>query len=169
MAVAIARHAGARRIAVTDLSDERLALARGAGADLCVNVARGEDLAWAQQQLGMLEGFDIGLEMSGAPRAVEDMLANLNHGARVAMLGLPKDPYPIDWGRVITHMITIRGIYGREMFETWYLMGSMLATSPTLREAVQSVITHRFPAEDWAHAFEVARSGQCGKVVLDWS
>ncbi|MEO7268292.1 MAG: L-threonine 3-dehydrogenase, partial [Knoellia sp.] len=122
MAVAIARHAGARRIAVTDMSDERLALAKGAGADLCVNVGRGEDLAWAQKQLEMREGFDIGLEMSGAPKAVEDMLANLNHGARVAMLGLPKDPYPIDWGRVITHMITIRGIYGREMFETWYLM-----------------------------------------------
>jgi threonine 3-dehydrogenase len=117
----------------------------------------------------MLEGFDIGLEMSGAPRAVEDMLANLNHGARVAMLGLPKDPYPIDWGRVITHMITIRGIYGREMFETWYLMGSMLATSPELRQAVQSVITHRFPAEEWAKGFEIARSGECGKVVLDWS
>ncbi|MFW5470749.1 L-threonine 3-dehydrogenase [Knoellia sp. CPCC 206435] len=169
MAVAIARHAGARRIAVTDLSDERLALAKGAGADLCVNVGRGEDLAWAQRQLGMLEGFDIGLEMSGAPPAVEDMLANLNHGARVAMLGLPKDPYPIDWGRVITHMITIRGIYGREMFETWYLMGSMLATSPALRESVQSVITHRFPAEEWQQAFDVARSGRCGKVVLDWS
>jgi len=169
MAVAIARHAGARRIAVTDLSDERLALAKGAGADLCVNVGAGQDLAWAQRELGMLEGFDIGLEMSGSPRAVEDMLANLNHGARVAMLGLPKDPYPIDWGRVITHMITIRGIYGREMFETWYLMGAMLATSPQLREAVQSVITHRFPAEEWATAFEVARSGECGKVVLDWS
>lgn len=169
MAVAIARHAGARRIAVTDMSDERLALAKGAGADLCVNVGRGEDLAWAQEQLGMLEGFDIGLEMSGAPPAVEDMLANLNHGARVAMLGLPKDPYPIDWGRVITHMITIRGIYGREMFETWYLMGAMLATSPALRESVQSVITHRFPAEEWQQAFDVARSGRCGKVVLDWS
>ena len=169
MAVAIARHAGARRIAVTDMSDARLELAKGAGADLCVNVSRGEDLAWAQEQLGMLEGFDIGLEMSGAPRAVEDMLANLNHGARVAMLGLPKDPYPIDWGRVITHMITIRGIYGREMFETWYLMGAMLATSADLRESVQSVITHRFPAEEWAKGFEIARSGQCGKVVLDWS
>lgn len=169
MAVAIARHAGARRIAVTDMSDARLELARGAGADLCVNVTRGENLAWAQQQLGMLEGFDIGLEMSGAPRAVEDMLANLNHGARVAMLGLPADPYPIDWGRVITHMITIRGIYGREMFETWYLMGAMLATSAELRKSVQSVITHRFPAEEWAKAFEITRSGQCGKVVLDWS
>jgi len=169
LAVAIARHAGARRIAVTDRSEARLALAKGAGADLCVNVTRGEDLAWAQEQLGMLEGFDIGLEMSGAPKAVEDMLANLNHGARVAMLGLPKDPYPIDWGRVITHMITIRGIYGREMFETWYLMGAMLATSADLRASVQSVITHRFPAEEWAKAFETARSGQCGKVVLDWS
>ena len=151
------------------MSDERLALAKGAGADLCVNVGRGEDLAWAQKQLGMLEGFDIGLEMSGAPKAVEDMLANLNHGARVAMLGLPKDPYPIDWGRVITHMITIRGIYGREMFETWYLMGSMLATSPSLPTAVSSVVTGRYAAEDWGAAFAETRSGQGGKVVLDWS
>ncbi len=169
MAVAIARHAGARRIAVTDMSDQRLELARGAGADLCVNVSRGEDLAWAQRELGMLEGFDIGLEMSGSPRAVEDMLANLNHGARVAMLGLPKDPYPIDWGRVITHMITIRGIYGREMFETWYLMGSMLSSSPELRRAVSSVVTGRYPAEEWQTAFAETRSGTGGKVVLDWS
>jgi len=97
------------------------------------------------------------------------MLANLNHGAKVAMLGLPKDPYPIDWGRVITHMITIKGIYGREMFETWYLMSSMLATSPVFADAVRSVITHRFPASDWAEAFAIARTGECGKVILDWS
>ncbi|HYN30060.1 MAG TPA: L-threonine 3-dehydrogenase [Dermatophilaceae bacterium] len=169
MATAVVRHAGARRIVVTDVSDERLALARGAGADLVVNVATGGTLAAAQAELGMREGFDIGLEMSGAPSAVEEMLANLNHGARVAMLGLPKDPYPVDWGRVITHMVTIRGIYGREMFETWYLMTSMLASSQRLREAVTSVITHRFPAERWQEAFDTARSGHCGKVVLNWS
>jgi threonine 3-dehydrogenase len=169
IATAIVRHAGARRICVTDLSDERLALARAAGADLVVNVRRGETLADAQEQLGMVEGFDIGLEMSGSPRAVEGMLANLNHGARVAMLGLPKEPYAIDWGRVITHMITIRGIYGRELFETWYLMGAMLATSADLRAAVSSVITHRLPAAQWQQAFDIARSGECGKVVLDWS
>ncbi|HOC14644.1 MAG TPA: L-threonine 3-dehydrogenase [Propionicimonas sp.] len=168
MAAAIVRHAGAKHVVVTDLSDYRLGLAAGAGADLCVNVGRTR-LADAQHQLGMREGFDIGLEMSGAPSAVAEMLANLNHGAKVAMLGLPKDPYPIDWGRVITHMITIKGIYGREMFETWYLMSSMLATSPVFADAVRSVITHRFPASDWAEAFAIARTGECGKVILDWS
>ena len=117
----------------------------------------------------MVEGFDIGLEMSGSPVAVEEMLANMNHGGRVALLGLPKDRYAIDWGRVITHMITLRGIYGREMFETWYLMGSMLATSPSLRAAVSSVVTGRYPAEQWEAAFAETRSGQGGKVVLDWS
>ena len=169
MATAIVRHAGARRIAVTDLSDERLALARAAGADIVVNVARGGSLAQAQEELGMVEGFDIALEMSGSPAAVEDVLANMNHGGRVALLGLPTDRYAIDWGKVITHMITLRGIYGREMFETWYLMGSMLASSPVLRSAVSSVITGRYPAEEWQQAFDETRSGHGGKVVLDWS
>ena len=168
MAAAIARHAGARHVVVTDVSDERLALARRLGADRVVNVIR-EGLADAQRDLGMQEGFDIGLEMSGAPAAVADLLANLNHGARVAMLGLPKEPYPIDWGKVITHMITLKGIYGRELFETWYLMSSMLSTSPALADSIRSVITHRFPAEQWQEAFAVARSGHCGKVILDWS
>ena len=168
LAAAIVRHAGARHVVVTDISDYRLGLARVAGADLSVNVARTR-IADAQRDLAMLEGFDIGLEMSGAPSAVAEMLANLNHGAKVAMLGLPKDPYPIDWGRVITHMITIKGIYGREMYETWYLMSSMLATSPVFADSVRSVITHRFAAADWAEAFATARSGECGKVILDWS
>jgi len=168
MAAAIARHAGARHVVVTDVSDDRLELATRAGADRVVNVGR-ERLTQAQRDLGMLEGFDIGLEMSGAPTAVTEMLANLNHGARVAMLGLPKEPYAIDWGKVITHMITLKGIYGREMFETWYLMSSMLSTSPELADAIRSVITHRFPAEQWEEAFAVARSGHCGKVILDWS
>jgi threonine 3-dehydrogenase len=148
------------------MSAERLALASAAGADMVVDVSAGGSLAAAQEALGMAEGFDIGLEMSGAPKAVEEMLANLNHGGRVAMLGLPKEPYAVDWGRVITHMITIKGIYGREMFETWYLMGAMLATSPDLAGAVSSVITHRFPLEEWDQAFATARSGHCGKVVL---
>ncbi|MPZ94818.1 MAG: L-threonine 3-dehydrogenase [Propionibacteriales bacterium] len=168
MAAAIARHVGARHVVVTDISDYRLDLARNAGADLVVNVAQ-RRLADAQAELGMKEGFDIGLEMSGSPQAMEEMLDNLNHGARVAMLGLPQDPFPIDWGRVITHMITIKGIYGREMYDTWYSMSSMLQTSATLREAVRSVITHRFPAEKWQQGFDAARSGACGKVVLDWS
>ena len=168
MAAAIVRHAGARRICVTDLSDERLALATAAGADLALNVRQGS-LRDAQATMGMVEGFDIGLEMSGSPAAVRELLANMNHGGRIAMLGLPSEGYAIDWGPVITHMLTIRGIYGREMYETWYLMGSMLATSPELRQAVLSVITHRYAAADWAQAFDTARSGQCGKVVLDWS
>ena len=152
MSAAIARHVGARYVVVTDVSEYRLDLARRAGADLAVNVST-TSVAEAQRELGMREGFDIGLEMSGSPQAMEDMLANLNHGARVAMLGLPKDPFPIDWGRVITHMITIKGIYGREMYDTWYAMSSMLQTSERLRDAVSSVITHRFPAEKWQDAF----------------
>ncbi|HZW44195.1 MAG TPA: L-threonine 3-dehydrogenase [Dermatophilaceae bacterium] len=168
MAAAIARHVGARYVVVTDISDYRLELAKAAGADLTVNVSH-TTLAEAQQQLGMREGFDIGLEMSGSPLAMAEMLTNLNHGARVAMLGLPTDAYPIDWGKVITHMVTIKGIYGREMYDTWYAMSAMLATSATLRDAVRSVITHHFPAEQWQDAFAAARSGQCGKVVLDWS
>ena len=169
MATAVVRHAGARRIVVTDMSAGRLALAAAAGADLVVDVSAGQTLRDAQSQLGMAEGFDIALEMSGSPAAVEDLLANMNHGGRVAMLGLPKDRYAIDWGRVITHMITLRGIYGREMFETWYLMGSMLATSPELRTAVSSVVTGRYAAAEWQAAFDETRSGTGGKVVLDWS
>lgn len=167
MAVAIARHVGVRNVVVTDLSDYRLALAKAAGADLVVNSGR-DRVRDAQRTLGMKEGFDIALEMSGAPAAVEEIIDNLNHGGRVALLGLPKRPYAVDWGKVITHMLTIRGIYGREMFETWYAMGAMLTTSTTLAERIASVITHRVPAADWAQAFEIARSGQCGKVVLNW-
>ncbi len=168
MAAAIARHVGARYIAVSDLSDERLELAKGAGADLVVNAAR-STLAEAMAELGMREGFDVGLEMSGAPSAVTAMIEHMNHGGRIAMLGLPADPYPVDWGKVITHMLTIKGIYGREMYDTWYSMSAMLATSEALRDAVRSVITHRVPAEDWADAFAIARSGRCGKVIMDWS
>jgi threonine 3-dehydrogenase len=167
MATALARHVGARYIVVTDLSDARLELASAAGADLVVNVGR-ERLAEAQRRLGMREGFDVGLEMSGSPAAVAELILNLNHGGRVAMLGLPSRPYPIDWGRVITRMLTIKGIYGREMFDTWYAMSSMLSTSPALRSAVTSVVTHRFRADQWPTAFETARSGQCGKVLLEW-
>ncbi|WP_068252638.1 L-threonine 3-dehydrogenase [Janibacter corallicola] len=168
MAAAVARHVGARYIAITDLSDARLELAKGAGADLLVNAGR-SNLGEAMAELGMREGFDIGLEMSGAPPAVADMLDHLNHGGRIAMLGLPAGPYPLDWGKVITHMITIKGIYGREMFDTWYTMDAMLSTSPALRESISSVITHRFPAERWEEAFATAASGECGKVIMDWS
>lgn len=169
MATAVVRHAGARRICVTDRSVERLALASDAGADLVLDISTGGSLREAQRELGMVEGFDIALEMSGSPAALEDILANMNHGGRVALLGLPKERYAIDWSRVITHMITLRGIYGREMYETWYLMGSMLASSPALRVAVSSVITDRFPPEHWPEAFARTSSGRGGKVVLDWT
>ncbi|MGL5929692.1 MAG: L-threonine 3-dehydrogenase [Dermatophilaceae bacterium] len=169
LATAVVRHAGARRICVTDLSADRLALAKAAGADLVVDIGSGGSLREAQRQLGMAEGFDIGLEMSGAPAALEDLLANINHGGRIALLGLPKDRYAIDWSRVITHMVTLRGVYGREMFETWYLMGSMLASSRELRAAVSSVVTGRYPAQEWATAFAETRSGHGGKVLLDWT
>lgn len=168
MAAAIARHSGARNIVVTDLSDQRLALAQAAGADAVVNSATTR-VSEVQGQLGMIEGFDIGLEMSGAPKAVAEMIDNMNHGGKIAMLGLPATDYAINWGKVITHMLTVKGIYGREMFETWYLMTSMLSTSDTLKDAVRSVITHRFAAEQWDEAFATARSGQCGKVILDFS
>ena len=168
MAAAIARHAGARYVVVTDVSDYRLGLAKRAGADLAVNTAR-TPLRDAQRELGMREGFDIALEMSGAPAAVTEAIDNMNHGGRIAMLGLPTDPYPLDWGKVITHMLTIKGIYGREMYESWYAMSSMLQTSAALRDAVRSCITHRVKADDWPDAFAAARSGRCGKVVMDWS
>ena len=168
MSAAIARHAGARYVVVSDASDYRLELARTAGADLTINVTR-ESLADAQTNLGMKEGFDIGMEMSGAGPAVIDMIANMNHGGRIALLGLPHQSYDLDWGKVITHMITLKGIYGREMYDTWYAMSQMIAASQRFRSAVSQVITHRFPAERWEDAFAAARSGQCGKVVLDWS
>lgn len=168
MSAAIARHAGARYVVVSDASDYRLELARTAGADLTINVTR-ESLADAQTNLGMKEGFDIGMEMSGAGPAVIDMIANMNHGGRIALLGLPHQSYDLDWGKVTTHMITLKGIYGREMYDTWYAMSQMIAASQRFRSAVSQVITHRFPAERWEDAFAAARSGQCGKVVLDWS
>ncbi len=168
MATAIARHVGARFVVVSDLSPFRLELARKAGADLVLDPTR-TSLREAMDDLGMVEGFDVGLEMSGAPAAVDAMISTMNHGGRIAMLGLPGEPYPIDWAKVITHMLTIKGIYGREMYDTWYAMSSMLQTSAALRDAVRSVITHRFPAADFEHAFAAVRSGECGKVILDWS
>ena len=168
MGAAIAKHVGARYVVVTDISDYRLELAKAAGADRVVNVSR-ERIADAQAELGMREGFDIALEMSGNPSAVSELIDNMNHGGRIAMLGLPGDPFAIDWGRVITHMLTIKGIYGREMYDTWYAMSAMLQSSAALSNAVRSVITHRFPAEQWQDAFNAARSGECGKVVMDWS
>lgn len=166
MAAAIARHAGARFVVVTDVSDFRLGLAREAGADLVVNVAE-DNIINAQRRLGMTEGFDVALEMSGNPAALRDAIENMNHGGRIALLGLPKESFGIDFGKVITHMLTIRGVYGREMFETWYAASAMMQTSTLLRDTVNSVITHTFPLEEWPRAWETAHSGNCGKVVLD--
>ena len=134
------------------------------GADLALDVTS-ESVGDAQRRLGMVEGFDVALEMSGHASALPEVLANLNHGGRVAMLGLPSTPIEIDWGRVVTHMITIKGIYGREMFETWYAMSALLRSGLD----INGVITHRFAAADWAEGFATARAGRCGKVVLDWS
>src|SRR5436190_2171828 len=134
------------------------------GVDLALDV-RTETIGSAQKQLGMVEGFDVALEMSGHPSALPEVLANLNHGGRIAMLGLPSQPIQIDWGKVVTHMITIKGIYGREMYETWYAMSAMLRSGLD----ISAVITHRLPATEWSDAFAVAGGGNCGKVVLDWT
>lgn len=167
IAAAIARHIGARFIIVTDISEPRLALARKMGADLAINVSTTR-IASVQKELGMTEGFDVGFEMSGHPSALPEMINNLNHGGRVAMLGLPSEPIEVDWAKVVTHMITIKGIYGREMFESWFAMSAMLQSSSSLREALSTVITDRFPAREWKSGFDVARAGTGGKVVLNW-
>jgi threonine 3-dehydrogenase len=164
MAAAVCRHVGARYIVITDVSEPRLALARQMGVDVAVNVGQAS-IAGAQRALGMREGFDVALEMSGHPAALPDIIANLNHGGRIAMLGLPAQPIEIDWAKVVTHMITIKGIYGREMFETWYAMSAMLRSGLD----VSAIITDRLPATQWREAFEIARSGTRGKVVLDWT
>ena len=164
MAAVVCRHVGARYVVITDVSPYRLDLARSMGVDLALDVSA-ETIESAQSRLGMVEGFDVALEMSGHPSALPDVLANLNHGGRIAMLGLPTAPIEIDWGKVVTHMITIQGIYGRQMYETWYAMTAMLRSGLD----VSPVITHRFAAHDWADAFATARGGQCGKVVMDWT
>jgi threonine 3-dehydrogenase len=164
MAAAVARYVGARYVVVTDVNDARLELAKKMGVDLAVNVAN-ERIVDAQKRLGMLEGFDIGLEMSGSPAALPEMIDNLNHGARVAILGLPSQPITVDWAKVVSHMITIKGIYGREMFETWYAMNAMVSTGLD----ISPIITDRFPASRWEEAFAVARAGNGGKVIIDWA
>jgi threonine 3-dehydrogenase len=164
MAAAVARRVGARFVVITDVSQYRLDLAKSMGVDLALDVSD-ETITSAQQRLGMVEGFDVALEMSGHPAALQDIIANLNHGGRIAMLGLPSQPIEIDWGKIVTHMITIQGIYGREMFETWYAMSALLRSGLD----ISSVVTHRYPAQSWEEAFDAARHGQCGKVVMDWS
>ena len=164
MAAAVARHVGARFVVVTDVQEARLGLATEMGADLAVDVSR-ERISSAQEKLGMKEGFDVGLEMSGSAKALPEMLDNMNHGAHVALLGLPTQAITVDWAKVVTHMITIKGIYGREMYETWYAMNAMVSTGLD----VSPVITDRFPADRWEDAFATARKGDRGKVVIDWT
>ncbi len=167
MSVAVARQAGARFVVATDVSAARLELATRMGADAVVNVST-ESIGDAQVKLGMREGFDIGLEMSGSPSALSQMIDNMTHGARIAMLGLPAEPFPIDWSKVVTHMLTLKGIYGREMFETWNAMSAMMQSSDVLRDRIASIITNRFDATDWQDAFAAAESGGVGKVILNW-
>ena len=163
MAAAIAKHAGARFVVVTDVNDYRLQLARQMGATVALNVQSG-NLREVQRQLGMKEGFDVGLEMSGSPAAFRDMIDNMCHGGKIAMLGIPSEAMAIDWNKVVFNMLTIRGIYGREMYETWYQMTVMLETGLNIKP----VITHRFHYTEFEQGFAAMLSGQSGKVILDW-
>ena len=163
MAAAVVRHAGARFVVITDVNSSRLELARAMRVTMAVN-PREMQLKDAQRQLGMKEGFDVGLEMSGNASAIKDMLANMAHGGRIAMLGIPSEEVPIEWNTVIFNMITIKGIYGREMYETWYKMTVMLQSGLDIKP----VITHRFPYTRFEEAFDVMLSGRAGKVILDW-
>lgn len=163
MAAAVVRHAGARHVVITDLNEHRLALAEKMGVTRALDV-RQSSLAEVQRELGMQEGFDVGLEMSGSPAALRDMLANMAHGGKIAMLGIPTEEIAIDWNRVVFNMLTIRGIYGREMYETWYAMTVMLQSGLD----VSPVITDTFAAGDFARAFATAADRSAGKVLLDW-
>ena len=163
MATAIAKHAGARYVVTTDVNPYRLELAEKMGATVALDVSK-RSIADAQKDLGMKEGFDVGLEMSGNGQAFKDMLANLCHGGKVAMLGIPTKELAIDWNTVIFNSLTVRGIYGREMYETWYLMQSMIMTGLD----INAVITHRFHYTEFREAFEIMRSGNSGKVILNW-
>jgi len=164
MAVAIAKHVGARYVVITDVNDYRLELANKMGATRTVNVQK-QKLEDVMQALNMQEGFDVGMEMSGNPQAFRQMLANMAHGAKLALLGLPPAEVAIDWNHVIFKGLILKGIYGREMFETWYKMAAMLQSGLDLTP----VLTHHFPIGDFQKGFDVMRSGQSGKVVLDWS
>jgi threonine 3-dehydrogenase len=164
MSAAVVRHAGARSVVITDLNPFRLELARKLGATLAVNPTE-TPLSEVQKQLGMTEGFDVGLEMSGNPQAFADMVANMSHGGKIAMLGIPAKDSTMDWRPVIFNMLTIKGIYGREMYETWYKMSVMLDSGLD----ISPVITHRFPYSEYEQGFAAMVSGNAGKVVLDWT
>jgi len=163
MAAGIARHCGARKVVVTDVNLDRLALATRMGATRVVDAAR-ESLADVQRELGMKEGFDVGLEMSGNPRALNDMIDNMAHGGRIALLGIMPGAAAIDWNKVVFNMLTIRGVYGREMYETWYKMTAMIQSGLD----ISPVITHRLPSTEFQEGFELMRSGRSGKIVLTW-
>jgi len=163
MAIAVAKHAGARHIVITDINPYRLELARKMGVTLAVDV-RETSVADVQKQLGMKEGFDVGLEMSGIASAFKEMIANMAHGGRIAMLGIPAEQIAIDWKTVVFNMLTVKGIYGREMYETWYQMSVLLESGVK----IEPVISHRFSYQDYEKGFEVMMSGNCGKVILDW-
>lgn len=163
MAAAVAKHVGARHVVITDINPYRLALAEKMGATRAVNVAQTQ-LSDVMSELGMTEGFDVGLEMSGVPVAFSDMLAKMNHGGKIAMLGIPPDNVSIDWNQVIFKGLTIKGIYGREMFETWYKMASLIQSGLDL----SPIITHQFPVAEFANGFATMNSGQSGKVILNW-
>jgi threonine 3-dehydrogenase len=164
MAVSVVRHAGARHVVITDVNPFRLELARKMGATLALDV-RERSIADAQRELHMKEGFDVGLEMSGNDRAFRDMLANMCHGGKIAMLGIPEREMAIDWNTVVFNMLTIKGIYGREMYETWYKMTVMLQSGLD----ISPVITHRFSYKDFQKGFDAMLSGQSGKVILTWN
>jgi threonine 3-dehydrogenase len=164
MAAGVAMHAGARYVVITDVNDYRLELARQMGATVALNVKSGRTLADVQKDLGMKEGFDVGLEMSGSPVALREMIENMCHGGKIAMLGIPSEQVPFDWTKVVFNMLTIKGIYGREMYETWYKMTVMLETGLNLKPA----ITHRFHYTEFEKGFEVMKTGQSGKVILNW-
>ena len=164
MTALVARHIGARHVVITDVSDYRLELARKVGVTRAVDV-RTTTLTEVQEELGMKEGFDVGFEMSGQASALRDMIANMAHGGRVAMLGLPDHEFPIDWSQVVFKMLTVKGVYGRQIFETWYQMSVFTQSGLD----ISPVITHRFPYDQFEDAFTVAHSGKCGKVVLDWT
>lgn len=163
MAAAVCRHAGARHVVITDINPERLALAASLGATCTVNAAS-QDLTDVRNDLGMSEGFDVGLEMSGNPAAFKDLLANMCHGGKVAMLGIPSDELAIDWNTVIFNMLTLKGIYGREMYETWYKMSVMIESGLD----IAPVITHRLDYRDFQQGFDAMRAGNASKVILIW-
>jgi threonine 3-dehydrogenase len=163
MAAAVVKHAGARHVVITDVNDYRLELAKKMGVTVSLNVKNGT-LADVQKRLGMKEGFDVGLEMSGNPQAFRDMLDNMAHGGKIAMLGIPSEPIAIDWNIVVFNMLTIHGIYGREMYETWYKMTVMLERGLDIRP----VITHRFHYTEFEKGFAAMMTGESGKVILDW-